>query len=202
MSSPSRPRRRDAVANREALLEAAARVFRTSPNASLDAIAHEAGLTRRAVYGHFASRDEMLAVLVDRGAARISAAVQGVRDDDPALHIARIGAAVWQEIAHVKLVARMIVRSPLDRTAARGLELIRRSLRDGVTRGAQDGSLRRDADPEVIARLIESSALAVLDTVVTRDIPDDEAQRLVITTALGIAGLSWRDADAAIRKVA
>ncbi|WP_197517402.1 TetR/AcrR family transcriptional regulator [Microbacterium karelineae] len=193
-------RRRDAVANREALLDAAGRVLRASPQASIDAIAAEAGLTRRAVYGHFASRDELLRELLTRGAAQIAGAVGGVRDDDPSVHVALLGSAVWRAIAHVKVIAQAVVSGPFEGEVGAALAPIRRSLRDAVDRGCARGDFRQDAAPGVTARLIEDAALAVLDIAVARELPDDEAQRLVSATALGVAGLSWREAQDAIAR--
>jgi AcrR family transcriptional regulator len=192
---PPRALRRDARANREALLVAAAETFRRDPEASIDAVAACAGLSRRAVYGHFPSREALLAALIDRGAAHITEALAGVHDDDPAVHVGRIGVALWTQISHVKLFARMIVRSPLDREAARGLEPVRLSLRDAVSRGIAGGVFRDDVEPALVARLIEAVAIDVLNEAVERDLDDARARRLVIVAALGVAGLSWRQAD-------
>jgi len=189
-----RPLRRDARANREALLDAAAQVLRSDPEASIDAIAACAGLSRRAVYGHFASRDELLAELVERGAAPIAAALAGIHDDDPAVHVGRIADALWEQIAHVKLVARMAVHGPLERRVARGLEPVRRSLREAVARGVTQGVFREDVEEGLLARLIEAVAIDVLNEAVERDLDDATARRLVILAVLGIAGLSWQQA--------
>lgn len=197
MTTDTRRPRKDAVANREAILSAAAELLRRDPDASVDAVAVAAGLTRRAVYGHFASRDDLLAELARRGAGRIAAALAGVRDDDPVAHIARIGSALWDEVAHVKLVARMVVNGPLEQVVAEGLEPIRASLRDAVARGAAGGAFRSDVDVETVARLIERQAFDVLDEVVRQRMDDESARRLVIVMALAVAGLSWRDAGAA-----
>lgn len=197
-SMTSATRRRDAVANRQALLEAAAHLLRQDPHASLDAIATAAGLTRRAVYGHFSSRDALLAELVKRGGEHISTELGEVRHDDPAVQIALIGAAIWRSISELKLVVRMLVNGPLERAVGDAVAPVRRTLRDAVERGCADGSFRQDARPSVIADLIEQAALAVLDVVVTRALPDGEAQRLLGATALGVAGLGWREAGDAI----
>ncbi|GAA3651390.1 TetR/AcrR family transcriptional regulator [Microbacterium marinilacus] len=196
MPTPTRRPRRDALANREAILSAAAAVMRRDPDASIDAVASAAGLSRRSVYGHFASRDELLTELASRGAARIAEALADVGDDDPAVHVAKIGSALWTEVAHVKLVARMVVGGPLEHTVARGLEPIRASLRAAVSRGVERGVFRADADVQTVSRLIERQALDVLDEVVRQEADDAAARRLVIVMALGIAGLSWRDAAA------
>jgi len=56
--------RRDAVANREAVLDAATEVLRENPDATMSEIARQAGLGRTTVYRHFASHDELVEALV------------------------------------------------------------------------------------------------------------------------------------------
>ena len=55
------------AATRTRLLEAAARVYsaRGFAGATLDDVAEEAGLTKGAVYGHFGSKDNLLAALME-----------------------------------------------------------------------------------------------------------------------------------------
>lgn len=185
-------RRRDAVANRQAILDAAAELLRQDPQASIDAIATSAGLTRRAVYGHFPSRDALLAELLERGAAQISAAVGRIRHDDPATEVAMIASALWRSIAEVKLVVQMLVHSPFEKLVGEAIAPVRRALLEAIQRGAADGSFRRDQDPTLTSLLIERTALGTLDVAVARGLDDDEAQRVLARSALGIAGLDWR----------
>jgi AcrR family transcriptional regulator len=67
-TAPERAPRKDAAENREAILRAAALLLNDDPDASLEAIAAAAGLSRRALYGHFATRDDLLRELVVLGA--------------------------------------------------------------------------------------------------------------------------------------
>ncbi|GGO63341.1 hypothetical protein GCM10010910_15670 [Microbacterium nanhaiense] len=184
-------RRRDAVANRQAILDAAAELLRQDPQASIDAIATSAGLTRRAVYGHFRSREALLAELLERGAAEISRAVEGIRHDDPATRIAMLATAIWQSIADIKLVVQMLVHGPLEKLVGEAIAPVRRALLEAVESGAARGSFRRDQDPALTSLLIERTALGMLDVAVARGL-DDDAQRMLAVSALGIAGLDWR----------
>ena len=59
-TTAARRPRRDALENRAGIIAAAQSVLATDPNASLDAIAHAAGLSRRALYGHFSDREALL----------------------------------------------------------------------------------------------------------------------------------------------
>lgn len=66
-SSAARPIRKDAVRNRAALLEAARAVFaERGLDASLDDIAHRAGLGVGTAYRHFANKQEVVAALFDQ----------------------------------------------------------------------------------------------------------------------------------------
>ncbi|MGD8169590.1 TetR/AcrR family transcriptional regulator [Herbiconiux sp. P16] len=200
LHSPRAPRR-DAAENREAIVVAAAAVFRRDPEASLDAVATEAGLSRRALYGHFASRDELLAELLTRGGARISAALAGVHDPDPRIHLALIGAAMWAEVQQVRVLAQLAVHGPLEKTVADALGPVRASVRRAARDGIEAGWFRSDVPVESLARLVEDAAIAVLDEAVRTDLSEPEGRRLVMTMGLSVAGLSWRDANTLIDSV-
>ncbi|MEU7752933.1 TetR/AcrR family transcriptional regulator [Micromonospora sp. NPDC049101] len=64
--SADRNRRADARRNSGAILDAAIRLLDAQPDASLDAIAGAAGVTRQTVYAHFPSREQLMAAVVRR----------------------------------------------------------------------------------------------------------------------------------------
>lgn len=198
--SSARAPRRDALENRESILAAAAIVFRRDPESSLDAVATEARLTRRSIYGHFASRDELLAELLVRGGARISAALAGVHDDDPRIHLALVGAALWAEVQQVRVLAQLAVHGPLEKAIADALAPVRASVRQATRSGVEAGWFRADVPVESLARLIEDAAIAVLDEAVRTGLSDSTGRRLVMSVGLSVAGLSWHDAAAVIDK--
>ncbi|MYW91531.1 TetR family transcriptional regulator [Amycolatopsis rubida] len=51
---------------RAAILDAALRVLEADPDASVEAVAAAAGVTRQTVYAHFPSRERLLAAVLDR----------------------------------------------------------------------------------------------------------------------------------------
>lgn len=173
-------------------------VFRADPEASLDAVAGQAGLSRRSIYGHFASRDELLAELLVRGGARISAALAGVHDPDPRIHLALVGAALWTEVQQVRVLAQLAIHGPLEKTVADALAPVRASVRTAVAGGVAAGHFRTDVPEPSLARLIEDAAIAVLDEAVRSELSEAEARRLVMAVGLSVAGLSWQDAAAVI----
>lgn len=199
MTTTTRPPRRDAADNRAAIVLAAATVLRRDSDASLEAIAAEAGLSRRTVYGHFASRDELLGIIVTAGAERIAAAVGSVEHEDPATEIALIGARMWREVESVRVNARLALHSPYREAIAAALEPVRAQLRATVARGIASGRLRDDLDAPVLAMLIERAAIDVLD--VADESALDDAERLVMMGGLAVAGFGWRDADALIAAI-
>jgi AcrR family transcriptional regulator len=193
-TAPERAPRKDAAENREAILRAAALLLNDDPDASLEAIAVAAGLSRRALYGHFATRDDLLRELVVRGAARITAALPPIAEGDSRLQLAAIGARLWDEVEHVRVMARVAVRGPLAPVVADALEPLRRTLREVIERGIRAGELRQDVDAPTLARLVEGGALAVLDEAIRRPLSRERARELVVLGALGTCGLGWREA--------
>lgn len=190
--------RRDAAENREALLTAAATALAEASDASLETIAAAAGLTRRAVYGHFAGRDELVLALIERGTDRLNAVAATVEHDSTPVAIALLGSRLWGAVEHVRLLAGMALAEPYVERVAVALAPVRERLVELVARGARDGSLRGDIPPGLLARLIEESALAVLLEAARTGISDDEGRRLVMLSVLGTAGLGWREAGALI----
>jgi len=190
----ARAPRKDAATNRQALVDAAVVALDRDPEASLETIATTAGLSRRAVYGHFATRDDLVREVVQRGARRIVEALAGITHDDSRIHVALIGARLWVEVEQVRVMARVAVRGPLAREVGGELAPLRAELLLVVERGIAAGELRSDIPAPTLARLIEGGALAVLDEATRSDIGRAEGHTLVILTSLALCGLDWRAA--------
>lgn len=190
--------RRDATANREALLAAAADALGEASDASLDRITSAAGLTRRAFYGHFANRDALVLAVIEVGAARLNAIAAATDHPHAPTAIALLGARLWGAVEHVRLLAGMAVREPYAVHAAEALQPVRQRLRALVERGVAEGTVRPDIRPATLARLIEASAIAVLVDAAETGIGDVEGRRLVMLAVLGTAGLSWHGSAALI----
>ncbi|WP_255447522.1 TetR/AcrR family transcriptional regulator [Schumannella sp. 10F1B-5-1] len=190
----NRAPRRDAAANREALLDAARVLLNREPGASLEAIAAEAGLTRRTVYGHFPNRDALLDALAQRGSERVVAAIASVDEADPVRRLALIAVRAWDEIAGVRVMAVTTVRGPRAEIVDAALTPLRRRIAEALDEGAAAGRLRDDIPAPLLARLVEDAALAVFAASVRDGLSDAESRRLVVSLSLTTAGLGWRDA--------
>lgn len=170
-------------------------------DATLQTIADRAGLTRRALYGHFATREDLIAELVVSGASRVAASLEGLDGldtGDSRIAIARLGAVVWREVSDVRVMARLAVRGEFAHTVAEALAPVRQQLLSVVTRGVAAGELRRDIEPALLSRLIEGAALAVLDETTRSPLTEPEGSLLVMQASLAMAGLSWTEAHDAI----
>jgi len=194
---PARAPRRDATENRAALLEAAKTTLQQDPDASLETIAAAAGLSRRAVYGHFPSRDDLVREVVTAGAARIAAAVPSpavLADLPPAARLAAIAVTLWSEVSHVRSMARVAVRSPFAESVAQVFAPLRAQVRAACALGIADGSMRDDVDADTLARLVEGACIVVLDEATRSGTSVEAGRRTVVLSALGTAGIDWRTA--------
>jgi len=197
VSAPRAPRR-DAAENREAILSAAAAALNDDIDASLETIAARAGLSRRAIYGHFATRDDLLVDVFTRGAVRLASLLEPVSHPDARVEIALYGATLWDEVEHVRVSAQLAVRGPHRDRVAEALEPARERLRRTVARGIAQQQLRTDMDLDTVARLIENAAVSVLDEATRTGMSRAAGHRLVMLAGLSAAGLGWREADALV----
>jgi AcrR family transcriptional regulator len=190
-----RARRKDAEANREAILDAATALLMQERNTSLDRIAHHAGLTRRTVYGHFAGRDELIDAVLIRAAARLTAELDPISHPDPRVELALHASRLWAESEDVRLLTRLSGHGGHRDQVARMLEPVRIRLRETIERGMESGAIRDDIEPGSLARLIEATALSVLSESGRTFLTPTRGHLLVISCVLGIAGLGWREVD-------
>lgn len=195
---PLRAPRRDAAKNRESLLSAARVVFNRDPSASLEAVAAEAGLSRRSVYGHFANREELLLELVTTGARRVASALESVTHPDSLVRLALIASTLWREVESVRVMAVVALRGPLAHHTADTLGAIRASVRGAIAEGQANGSMRSDLPAERLARLVEDTALVVLEDSTEHPLSAREGNRLAMLMMLAVVGLGWRDAGTLI----
>jgi len=185
--------RKDAAANRAGILRAAARMLAVDPSASIDQIARAAGLSRRALYGHFDDRQALLAELISAGAQRFNAIASSLDEPHPPLALARLTAALWTEAAHVQVAAALALdEMHLEQTAS-ALAPLRRTVATIVRDGQDDGTLRTDMAAPTLARLIEETARSVVSRI---DASSPVATALAVRAVLSIAGLSWRESEA------
>jgi AcrR family transcriptional regulator len=186
-------RRRDAEVNRDSLLEAALRALLDDPDAGLDTVASAAGLSRRTVYSHFASREVLVGALADRAGEYVAAAVGRVRvathpDEPPLTTLVRLEVTLWRAIERYRLLGSLAAR-PEHRARVRshtgGLHDLRTGL---VEAGRRRGDLAEALPVPVVVRLVAAVPIAVFDAVLEGALPAEDAARTDALTALAVAG--------------
>lgn len=194
--TPRRPRQ-DAVDNRAGILSAATVAIAHDPQASIDTIARSAGLSRRALYGHFADRNALVTEIIDAGAERFNRIALSVTDADAQLALARLTSLLWQEAAHVQVAASIALDDAHLASTGKALAPLRAAVAAILQRGQHDNTLRTDVDVATLARLVEEAARAAITRV---DAALPEARSLAVRTTLSMAGLSWRETVALLEQ--
>lgn len=145
--SPARggTRRADAERNRRAILAATPIALQQDSDASVADIAAAAGVGRMTLYGHFATRAELIeAALIDsleQGDALLS---DVPLDGDAAAALSRLVAASW---ALVDRSRALLAAGQKELSSARVRELHEKAearMRALIERGQREGSFRRD----------------------------------------------------------
>lgn len=187
--------RRDAVENRAGILDAATAAIGHDPRASIDTIARRAGLSRRALYGHFDDRDAIIREVISAGAARFNAIAERIDEADARLALARLASELWQEAAHVQAAAALALDDAHLAETSAALAPLRRRIDAIVRAGQEAGELRTDLPAPTLARLLEETGRTVVSRV---DAGSTTARSIAVRAVLGIAGLSWTEAQALI----
>src|SRR5690349_19985940 len=96
----TRRRRSDARRSIDAILTSARTLLGERPDASMEELANAAGVTRQTVYAHFASRDALIAALIEAAGAETVEAFDAARLDTgpPAAALRRYLDIGWQLI--------------------------------------------------------------------------------------------------------
>ncbi len=146
MATSTRPRRKEAQRNVQAILDAGLEVLAERPDASMSDVARAAGVSRQTVYAHFASREQLLdatlARAMDRAVAGMDAAgLDDGRADDALRRLLEVS---WTSVAqHGALLEAALVELSPETFHARHAPVLERLARL-VERGQADGTFDRD----------------------------------------------------------
>ncbi|MCM6776499.1 TetR/AcrR family transcriptional regulator [Nocardia sp. CDC159] len=161
-----RSRRRDARDNRERIVAAARRRFGADGlDASLNAIAREAGVSIGTLYNHFPSREELIEeTFLELAEESVRSAEAALTSADPwdglVGHLIRMAEMQAADRGFTDLCVRSLpADSPVEQVKARGGELFHRL----ITRVQDSGELRPDIDITDIGLLLWSIVRASED---------------------------------------
>jgi AcrR family transcriptional regulator len=167
-----RPLRRDAAANRQRVLDAAALVFATHGiDASVDEIARVAGVGMGTLYRRFPTKDALIAALVQDVLDRMQALASeaATRSDGTGLEFFLAASSAYQA-QHRGCLPRLWATG----TDHEFVERLRRSVADLLQDAQAHGRVRREVTPTDLTVLMWS-VRGVIET--TREVAPDAWQR-------------------------
>jgi TetR/AcrR family transcriptional regulator, mexCD-oprJ operon repressor len=176
-----RAKRADAVRNRDAILDAALALFLDDPRANMQQIAQAAGVGRVTLYGHFASRTELVDALFERTIAGAEAQLAEIDlRGDPVAALERLVTSSWRivDAFHRLLAAAELELSP-DRIRDHHHQPMRRVSRL-IARGQKEGRFRGDQSVEWLTACFYAILHAGSSEVRTGRLAEAKAQASVL----------------------
>lgn len=127
---------------------------------SIGMLAERLGLSKSAIYHHVASKDELLALALDEaldgleGALRAAEEVPGTAADRLALVLREAVLVLADRLPYVTLLLRVRGNTEVERAALQRRRAFDHAVAALVAEARDEGALRADADPAVVARLL------------------------------------------------
>ncbi|MDQ0585315.1 TetR/AcrR family transcriptional regulator [Streptomyces rishiriensis] len=188
---PPRRRRSDARRSIEAVLNAARVVLGERPEASMDDIAAEAGVTRQTVYAHFPSRDALVAALIEAAAAEYLAALDaaGLDTAPPADALARFLDVGWQFLRRNPLLLNPAASGP-PRPGRNALsDVVPPRLERLIRRGQDTGDFDGSQPAAWLTAAVVGLQHAAAAEVTAERLTTHEAELLCLESTLRLCGL-------------
>ncbi|KUN97748.1 TetR/AcrR family transcriptional regulator [Streptomyces resistomycificus] len=197
-SAKAAPRRRHAQANRRRILDAARETLSQDPETTIDDIARSAGIARRTLYGHFASREVLLNALADDAVETLRQAF--VAEQNPVessdLALARYITAVWGIGDRFRMLITLGRRN-LDGDIRGALTPVRDLAGELLARGQRDGVFADHLPAPVLAHVVESVVVSMLESV--NDETWEGSASAAVTAVLLAVGRTRTEAEATLR---
>ncbi|MCZ4517583.1 TetR/AcrR family transcriptional regulator [Rhodococcus ruber] len=193
--------RRDARSNRARILDVAQRVLADNPDATINDVAAAAGVVRRTVYAHFASREALIDGIALEAADSISAALGRV----PAADESAVTVFVRQTLALTRVGDQYRLLLAVARTdlGHNGIHNLLGPMREAaaavIRRGQREGVFSSYQAAEVLILNIEAIALSILDATNAGLLTDPAGA--ATTSSLVLLGITPEDAERTVAEV-
>ncbi|MET8974228.1 TetR/AcrR family transcriptional regulator [Streptomyces sp. NPDC004539] len=192
-----------ADANRRRILDVALAELLRDPDASMDQIARAAGVVRRTVYGHFPSREALIATLVDEAvqslAAVHDAACEGV--DDPVEECARSVLAVWTVADRYRLLVALAQRTVTVQGIRERLGPVRADTVRSLQRALDEGLFVSPLGASALAYVHEQILFGLMEAVNDGHLDTGAAGRSAAVTVLAASGVPVGVAQELVERV-
>jgi TetR/AcrR family transcriptional regulator, mexCD-oprJ operon repressor len=139
-------RRATAERNVQAILDAAEDLLERRAQASISAVAAQAGVSRVTVYAHFPTSEALLEAVVRRAVNRTAVALEAAQPDTgpPLEALERLLSAGWRELDRNGAIAAAAATQLSPAALTRTHHAAHERVRELVDRGRADGSFRAD----------------------------------------------------------
>jgi TetR/AcrR family transcriptional repressor of mexCD-oprJ operon len=177
-------RRATAERNLQAILDAAERLLENGEQASIAAVAKQAGVSRVTVYAHFDTREELLEAVVARAVRQAARMLRAARlqDGSPIEALHRLVSVSWREVDRHDALARAAT-ADLSATALRRSHAATRvPLRKLIRRGREEGAFRTDVPEEWLITVVYALMHAAVEDVRAGRVDGDAAPALLAVT--------------------
>jgi AcrR family transcriptional regulator len=149
------PRRSDAVANRERLLEVAREALRESPDASLNSIAKRAGVGAGTLYRHFPNRESLVFAVYQDDVEKVSAEAPALLAKHPPVDALRIWFESLSKAIRTKHGLGEALNSPeAEKAIAASYAPVTAAIAELLTDGETSGDLKPGLDPSDVLLLM------------------------------------------------
>jgi TetR/AcrR family transcriptional repressor of mexCD-oprJ operon len=186
--APIDHRRATAERNVEAVLDAAERLLQGGEQATIAAVAKEAGVSRVTVYAHFHTREELLEAVVARAVARAGKALKAAKADDgaPPEALRRLVVVSWQELAKHQAIARAAEADLSPAAQRRSHSASRAPFRKLIKRGRLEGDFRDDVPEDWLVTVVHALMHAAVEEVREHRVDPDTAGNLLAQTIVDL----------------
>jgi len=132
--------------NAQAILDAVEELLELRGQASISAVATQAGVSRVTVYAHFPTWEALLEAAVERAVRRTMTALEAAEPEagPPVQALERMLAAAWQHLARYSAMAQAVAEQLDPEAVARTHQAAHRTIGALLERGRADGSFRTD----------------------------------------------------------
>jgi AcrR family transcriptional regulator len=180
-------KRADATRNVERIVDAATACLLARPDATMTEIARAAGLGRVTLYGHFASRAELVDAVTARVLERTDRALDRIDlGGDPRAALVRLLHGTWRQLDESRgILAAATQELPEERVWALHEDLAARVERL-IERGRDEGAFRTDMPVGWLLAVVHHIVHGAAEETAAGRLDPDEAAHLVARTAMAV----------------
>jgi TetR/AcrR family transcriptional repressor of mexCD-oprJ operon len=170
--------------NVEAILDAAEDLLEQRGQASISAVAAQAGVSRVTVYAHFPTWEALLEAAVERAVRRTMTALEAAdpASGPPVQALERMIAAAWQHLAHYSAMAQAVAEQLSPEAVTRTHQAAHQAVGALLERGRADGSFRTDLPVGWLVTACIALIHACAQEVRAGRIDEHDAARILTTT--------------------